>query len=62
MGPAGCTCCAGTRDPEWTAEAGVMREVGEALTQTRDPAVSGDSLLSQQGQQGDPQTSVFNLF
>lgn len=39
-----------------------MREVGEALTQSRDPAVSGDSLLSQQGQQGDPQTSVFNLF
>lgn len=36
-----------------------MREVGEALTQTRDPDVTRESLL---GQQGDPQTPTFNLF
>lgn len=36
-----------------------MREVGEALTQTRDPDVTRESLL---GQQGDPQTTTFNLF
>lgn len=61
MDPAAvCTCCAGTRDPEWTVgRERVMREVGEALTQTRDPDVTRESLL---GQQGDPQTPTFNLF
>jgi hypothetical protein len=45
MDLAGCTCCAGTRGPEWGRER-VMREVGEALTQTRDPCAASDPQAS----------------